>query len=130
MNEQITSAAELDALRRAAQRFIVAYDRMVEINQGIGGLAVHEPRLYEDFIAWNHASDYYHADTVLALFAQQPTVGEVKAEAWDEGHRHAWRRGPDECMCSAWSSNECACGRYGSGELLSLADNPYREARP
>ena len=55
---------------------------------------------------------------------------EVKAEAWDEGHRHRWRRDRDDgCTCAAWSSNECACGLYGTGELLSLADNPYREGR-
>ena len=49
------------------------------------------------------------------------------AKAWDEGHRHRWRRDPDDgCMCGAWASIECACGKYGSGELLSLSDNPYR----
>lgn len=52
---------------------------------------------------------------------------EVKAEAWDEGHRHRWRRDRDDgCTCAAWSSDECACGLYGTGELLSLKDNPYR----
>lgn len=57
----------------------------------------------------------------------QPTVeAEVKAQAWDEGCRHRWRRGPDDCRCDAWSSIECACGKYGTGDLLSLEDNPYR----
>lgn len=51
----------------------------------------------------------------------------VKAEAWDEGHRHRQRRGPDDCPCGAWYEGECACGQYGTGDLLSLADNPYRE---
>lgn len=50
----------------------------------------------------------------------------IAAKAWGEGHRARWRRGPDECRCSAWSSSECACGEYGTGALLSLADNPYR----
>ena len=52
---------------------------------------------------------------------------QVKAEAWDEGHRHRQRRGPDDCPCGAWYEGECACGQYGTGDLLSLADNPYRE---
>lgn len=48
------------------------------------------------------------------------------AEAWDKGHKTRWRRGPDNCRCSAWSSSECGCGEYGNGELLSLQQNPYR----
>lgn len=48
------------------------------------------------------------------------------ADAWDEGHKTLWRRGPDGCQCGAWSSGECACGEYGNGELLSLKSNPYR----
>lgn len=54
-------------------------------------------------------------------------LAQVKAEAWDEGHCHAQRRGPDDCTCEAWSEDECACGQFGNGELGSLADNPYRE---
>ena len=49
------------------------------------------------------------------------------AEAWDEGHRHPQRRGPDDCQCGAYYVGECACGEYGCGPLLSLADNPYRK---
>lgn len=48
------------------------------------------------------------------------------AQAWDAGHQTRWRRGPDECQCWAYASIECACGRYGTGVLLSLNDNPYR----
>jgi hypothetical protein len=51
---------------------------------------------------------------------------EVASAAWDKGHKTRHRRGPDKCRCSAWSAGECACGRYGTGELLSLKDNPYR----
>lgn len=51
----------------------------------------------------------------------------VKAEAWDEGHKHRHRLGQDECQCDAWNIGECACGLYGTGELLSLNDNPYRD---
>jgi len=50
-----------------------------------------------------------------------------KAKAWEEGHRHRQRLGPDDCACGAWYEGECACGQYGTGDLLSLADNPHRE---
>ena len=66
------------------------------------------------------------ARAVLALIGGR-TEREVLAQGWDEGHRHRWRRGPDDCFCGAWSSIECACGKYGTGELLSLKDNPYRK---
>ena len=74
-------------------------------------------------------------------FMQQPEFQEMLAardteihtaalaQAWDEGHETWWKRGPDDCQCGAWSSSECGCGLYGSGELLSLADNPYRAAK-
>ena len=48
------------------------------------------------------------------------------AAAWEEGHREPWKRGPDECECSAWNSDECACGFYGTGQLVSLDANPYK----
>ena len=54
-------------------------------------------------------------------------LAEVLAEAWDAGHQYPWKRGPDDCRCGAWSSNECACGLYGTGPLVSLADNPHRK---
>jgi hypothetical protein len=48
-----------------------------------------------------------------------------KAAAWDEGHKTPWKREPDDCRCSAWSSIECACGRYGTGRITT--PNPYRQ---
>jgi len=57
-------------------------------------------------------------------------VDRLRAEnaiAWATGHSHPWRRGSDGCTCGAWAKIECGCGRYGNGELLSLADNPYVE---
>ena len=62
-------------------------------------------------------------ETGVAVDGVRPLL----AKAWDEGHKHSWRRGPDGCQCYAYSSSECACGDYGTGELLSLKDNPYRE---
>lgn len=53
-------------------------------------------------------------------------LNQVKSEAWEEGHLHRWNRHwNDGCICEAWSSSECGCGKYGTGELLSLKDNPY-----
>ena len=48
------------------------------------------------------------------------------AKAWDEGHLTSWKRGPSGCKCGAWSAGECGCGLYGTGDVLSLAANPYR----
>lgn len=53
-------------------------------------------------------------------------IAQVCTAAWDEGHKSRWRRGDDDCKCEAWSSGECGCGLYGTGKLVSLADNPYR----
>ena len=79
---------------------------------------------------WQHTPTYTvpkgeaEFDRWLAEYTRQ-----VQAEAWDAGHKTRWRRGLDECQCGAWSRNECGCGLYGTGELLSLADNPHREER-
>jgi len=55
-------------------------------------------------------------------------LAQVKADAWDEGHLHYQKRGPDNCMCCAYSEYECACGEFGTGAVVSLSENPYREA--
>lgn len=68
-------------------------------------------------------------DNCSECMARETALRETIAQAWDEGHRHLWKRGPDECMCGAWASMECACGKYGTGELLSLNDNPYRRGQ-
>jgi hypothetical protein len=52
----------------------------------------------------------------------------AKAEAWDEGHLHYQKRGPDNCACFAHYEGECACGEFGNGVVVSLSENPYREA--
>ena len=75
---------------------------------------------------WVHGDEASQAAAGKAGRAFDEWLAGVKAQAWDEGHRHRWRRGPDDCRCNAWSSIECACGLYGTGELLSLGDNPYR----
>ena len=51
----------------------------------------------------------------------------VSERVWAEGHMTAWKRGPSGCKCYAYSSSECGCGKYGTGALLSLNDNPYRK---
>ena len=50
---------------------------------------------------------------------------QVKAEAWDEGHRTPQIREPHDCRCGAWYEGECACGLFGTGEIIT--PNPYRE---
>lgn len=50
----------------------------------------------------------------------------VTAEkAWDEGHRTPQARGDDGCMCGAWNEDECGCGKYGTGPIIT--PNPYRK---
>lgn len=50
---------------------------------------------------------------------------QVKAEAWDEGHRTPQEREPDDCQCGAWYDGECGCGLFGTGEIIT--PNPYRQ---
>ena len=50
---------------------------------------------------------------------------QVKAEAWDEGHRTPQDREPDDCQCGAWYEGECACGLFGTGTIIT--PNPYRK---
>jgi len=50
---------------------------------------------------------------------------QVKAEAWDEGHRTPQVREAHDCQCGAWYEGECACGRFGTGKLIT--PNPYRQ---
>jgi len=71
--------------------------------------------------------DWWDEDETASVESCFPIVARLLIAAWDEGHRKRQRRGPDDCQCAAWSEGECACGRYGSGPLVSLADNPYRE---
>lgn len=74
-----------------------------------------------DEVGWT--LDDYDAHLAAQL---AEVVKQAQAEAWDEGHQHRWKRDAnDGCRCGAWSSNECGCGKYGTGELLSLSDNPY-----
>lgn len=48
----------------------------------------------------------------------------VAADIWDEGHRTRVQRGPDGCTCNAWNEDECGCGEYGTGPIIT--PNPYR----
>lgn len=48
----------------------------------------------------------------------------LQAKAWKEGHRTPVQRGPSGCRCGAWDEGECACGKYGTGKILT--PNPYR----
>lgn len=78
--------------------------------------------------ALNSGRDKAVVDVVLDEVAKAGADRASLADAWEAGHVTRWRRGPDECQCCAYSAGECACGKYGTGELLSLAQNPYRDA--
>jgi hypothetical protein len=69
--------------------------------------------------------DWHHKHVAKALRKLiDAEVSTAKAAAWVEGHLTRQRLGPDECHCSAWSENECACGKYGSNVITV---NPYVE---
>ena len=93
--------ADLDALRVAAERYITAYDRMVERGGGIGGLAVHEPEMYEHMRAWTGRTDYDHADTVLMLL-------DLLAEARADGARQALLNAAEESRLAPADSEKLA----------------------
>ena len=52
------------------------------------------------------------------------TLEAVAADIWDEGHRTRVQRGPDGCTCNAWNEDECGCGEYGTGPIIT--PNPYK----
>lgn len=54
-------------LRDAASAMVTANDKMLEIGQGVGGLGVHYPDLFDDWGRWQDMSENQHADTVLSL---------------------------------------------------------------
>ena len=37
---------------------------------------------------------------------------EHKRRLREEAYQHARAQPRDECMCGAWSSSECGCGKY------------------
>ena len=66
---------ELADIKSRAEKFIAAHDEMIRIGKGVGGLATERTDLMPDFDAWWHASDYEHADTVIAVIeATKPRV--------------------------------------------------------
>ena len=85
--------------------------------------ALHEEVCGDD--TCDHISNEFEPDARAVLEA---VADDLRAEAWDAGHRHPQKLGPDGCECAAHYAGECACGEYGNGELLSLAANPYRRA--
>jgi hypothetical protein len=51
-------------------------------------------------------------------------VNMARCAAWAEGHL-APQRWANGCACGAEDRFDCACGKWGPSELLSLDDNPY-----
>ena len=60
----------LEELRKAAEAQAAAYDRMLEIGEGVGGLGVQHPELFDAMLAWDARSTNGHADTVLDLIGR------------------------------------------------------------
>lgn len=79
--------------------------------------------LWEDLIAQEPAWAQGWLDNAREALAA--VLPDLLAEAWDEGHETPWKREPDDCECYAYSRNECGCGRYGMGRIIT--PNPYRE---
>lgn len=50
---------------------------------------------------------------------------ELMAQGWDVGHQTPVQREPSDCRCGAWCEDECACGKYGTGKIIT--PNPYRQ---
>lgn len=101
MNDRITvTDSEFDNLRTAAEKNAAATTRMLEIGQGVGGLGIQHPEMFEDMLNWDRMTENAHADTVLALLArldevtaERDALAAVVAEAQAEGeltgyHRH------------------------------------------
>lgn len=63
------SKPDLEELKRNAEAQAAAYERMVELDGGIGLLGVRHPEMFEDMMVWSEASQNEHADTVLRLIA-------------------------------------------------------------
>lgn len=61
----------------AAEAFIAANEKMIEIGEGIGGLAVHDRDSFNDWSRWDDMSDEMHADTVLALLNEVSRQREI-----------------------------------------------------
>jgi hypothetical protein len=78
----------------------------------------------ESYVLMQKCSAYPNPDAEFDRWLAEHDA-EIAKRAWEEGHKTAWKRGPSECKCYAYSSSECGCGKYGTGELLSLNDNPY-----
>lgn len=70
-----TDARWIDEIETKALAQVASNARMVEIGEGVGGLGVRHPRMFEDLLAWQDASENDHADTVLRLIAALRAAG-------------------------------------------------------
>lgn len=85
--------------------------RAIHVNDPGGG----ETEEYEDTPPWYQVVTERRARAALEA---------VAADIWDEGHRTRVQRGPDGCTCNAWNEDECGCGEYGTGPIIT--PNPYK----
>jgi hypothetical protein len=61
------NAEERAATRALAEAQADAYAQMLTIGEGVGGLGIQFPEMFQDMLSWGDATDNEHADTVLAL---------------------------------------------------------------
>lgn len=73
--------------------------------------------------AWHDVNDNNPIKTTTRMYARA-ALEAVAADIWDEGHRTRVQRGPDGCTCNAWNEDECGCGEYGTGPIIT--PNPYK----
>ena len=69
-------------------------------------------------------ADMHPEDAAYARADARAALEAVAADLWDEGHRTRVQRGPDGCTCNAWNEDECGCGEFGTGPIVT--PNPYR----
>lgn len=65
----------LYALERMAVAQSNAYERMCEIGEGVGGLGVYHPEMFQSMHTWDDLSENNHADTVLSLIERIRELG-------------------------------------------------------
>lgn len=71
---------KIQDLKRAASAQATAYDKMLEIGEGVGGLGIYHPELFQDMIAWDDLSENSHADTVLELIEEIERIEDATYE--------------------------------------------------
>ena len=92
------------------------------------GSEIHVDAVRDAFLSAYGPGEFTHSDANEgAAKVFDGWVRYLKAEAWDEGHSQM-QRFEDLCQCRGRGTRNCWCSTDTRGSLVSLADNPYREA--